>query len=128
MVEKFERCWLDMRRMNLEREMNTVNMVSFVERIMPGTQRREWVIWSEKYRNSTDLFEKLMEFLLREKRVLEYMDSSVRCNASNKFCHNAISQVANEGSDGSVASVIKKLQEDQSELKQCLKSINTVHT
>ena len=78
MVEKFERCWLDMRRMNLEREMNTVNMVSFVERIMPGTQRREWVIWSEKYRNSTDLFEKLMEFLLREKRVLEYMDGFKR--------------------------------------------------
>ena len=51
------------------------------------------------------------------------MDSSVRCNASNKFCHNAISQVANEGSDGSVASVIKKLQEDQSELKQCLNQL-----
>ncbi|XP_045127294.1 uncharacterized protein LOC123513898 [Portunus trituberculatus] len=123
MVEKFERCWLDMRRMNLEREMNTVNMVSFVERIMPGTQRREWVIWSEKYRNSTDLFERLMEFLLREKRVLEYMDSSVRCNASNKICHNAISQVDKEGSDGGMTSIIKKLQEDQNEMKQCLNQL-----
>ena len=52
MIERFERCWLDMKRMRLEREMNTASMVSFVEKIMPATQRHEWVIASEKHRNS----------------------------------------------------------------------------
>ena len=81
--------------------MNTTSMVSFVEKIMPGTQRREWVIASEKHRNSVNILKLLMEFLFREKRVLEYMDSSVRPNVSYRFvCHTANSEIVDKSRRG----------------------------
>ena len=120
-VEKLERCWLDMKRMSLEKEMNTTSMVSFIEKIMPSTQKREWVLWSEQYRNSGNLFEKLLEFLLRERKVMEYMDSSVRACASSRVCHNADSEVMEGNSD--MTSTIHKLKQEQSEMRQCLNQL-----
>ena len=47
MVDKVERCWLDMKRRDLEDEMNTTSMCSYIERVLPSTQKREWVIFSD---------------------------------------------------------------------------------
>lgn len=64
--------------MNLTTEMNTSNMVSHIEKILPLTQKREWVIIAENIANSDQIFCELLKFLLREKRVLEYMESGIR--------------------------------------------------
>ncbi|KAK3882458.1 hypothetical protein Pcinc_013165 [Petrolisthes cinctipes] len=77
-VDKIETCWLDLKKMNLTAEMNTSNMVSHIEKILPSTQKREWVIVAENIANSDQIFPELLKFLLREKRVLEYMDSGIR--------------------------------------------------
>ena len=40
MVNKVERCWLDLKKMNLDKEMNSVHMVSHIERVLPALQKR----------------------------------------------------------------------------------------
>ena len=41
LVNTVERCWLDLKKINLEREMNTSTMTSYVERLLPSIQKRE---------------------------------------------------------------------------------------
>lgn len=41
MVEKIERCWLDLRRSSLKDEMNTASMVSYVEKVLPSIKKRD---------------------------------------------------------------------------------------
>ncbi|KAK4290852.1 hypothetical protein Pmani_028375 [Petrolisthes manimaculis] len=119
MVEKVERCWLDLKRMNLASEMNTSNTVSHIEKILPMTQKREWVILAEDITDPQKIFEELLEFLLKEKRVLEYMDSSIRSTVSLEKV-NIHSINGSHGPDlgvpnGSceIVEAIKKLQENQ---------------
>ena len=45
LVNTVERCWLDLKKMNLEKEMNTSTMTSHVERLLPTIQKREWTIY-----------------------------------------------------------------------------------
>lgn len=65
-VDKIETCWLDLKEMNLTAEMNTSSMVSRIEKILPLTQKREWVIIAENIANSDKIFCELLKFLLRE--------------------------------------------------------------
>lgn len=37
MIETVERCFLDLRRMNLQSEINSTNVLGLVERVMPQT-------------------------------------------------------------------------------------------
>ncbi|CAC5377182.1 unnamed protein product [Mytilus coruscus] len=39
LVETVEKCWLDLKRMNLEAEMNTATMVSQIEKLLPPIQK-----------------------------------------------------------------------------------------
>ena len=41
-VDIVERCWLDLKRLDLESEMNTTTMISQIERLLPSLQKREW--------------------------------------------------------------------------------------
>ena len=124
MVEKVEHCFLDLKKMGLEREMNSTSMVSYIERVLPDRQKREWVLYSEKHKNDKDLFMLLMDFLLREKRVLEYMDADIRSSkASAKgACNSTAGQIIPEKED-SVCLAISKLTEDQSEMRVTLSSL-----
>ena len=64
-----------------------------------------------------------MEYLFREKRILEYMDSSVRSNVSYRsVCHNANCEIVDESRED-MTITIQKLQEDQIELRQCLNQL-----
>ena len=44
LVNTIERCRLDLKKLKLEREMNTSTMTSHVERLLPPIQKREWTI------------------------------------------------------------------------------------
>ncbi|KAK3108518.1 hypothetical protein FSP39_009688 [Pinctada imbricata] len=79
-VETVERCYLDLKRMNLEREMNSATMISEIEKILPSLQKREWILQKQKH-GLTD-FGSLLIFLLDEKIAMEYMMSEIRSTQS----------------------------------------------
>lgn len=122
MVEKIERCWLDLKRSNLEDEMNTASKVSCVEKVLPSIKKREWVMCAEIHRNSPELFKWLMDFLLKEKRVLEYLDSNLRAGSISQktMCHSAVGEVKEDGKLEEIIKAVRKLGEDQSEIRQCI--------
>ena len=68
--------------------MNTTSMVTMIEKLLPKTQKREWVTRMDRRQssetNENSIFEALLSYLQQEKRVIEYMDNDVRgCHASN---------------------------------------------
>ena len=80
-----ERCWLDLKRMDLSEEMNTVTMVSMIERLLPSTQRREWVLKMDSNgKDSKGMFENLLQYILQEKRILEYLENDVRSSGKSR--------------------------------------------
>ena len=121
MVNKVERCWLDLKKMNLGKEMNSVHMVSHIERVLPAMQKREWVIVAQ----DTDdhlLFESLIKFLLKEKEVLEYLNANVRLPKSTvKSVVNAVDVQVSEGvniSESSLRNVIQDLEAKQEKIER----------
>ncbi|XP_068235508.1 uncharacterized protein [Palaemon carinicauda] len=124
MVERVERCWLDLQKMDLEGEMNTFNTVSYIEKLLPITQKREWVQIAEEHRSSTELFKHLMAFMLKEKRVLEYINSDIRTCSSTRICHNISGQVNKEDMIAS----IKGIPEKHNELLQRVDQLTQIVT
>jgi hypothetical protein len=80
MIETVEICWLDLKRLNLESEMNTTTMISDIEKLLPELQKREWTL--QKPLNAK--FAHLKDFLVKEKKAIEYMNEDVRCNSNPK--------------------------------------------
>ncbi|KAK3097424.1 hypothetical protein FSP39_009560 [Pinctada imbricata] len=80
MVDVIENCWLDLRKAGLESEMNTSTMVSQIEKLLPSVQKKEWVIMKQQLKSSEyrEIFKSFLEFLLREKMALEYMENEFR--------------------------------------------------
>ena len=76
MIETVENCWLDLKRMNLQSEMDTTSMLSTIEKLLPEVQKREWTL--QKPENSK--FSKLLDFLIKEKNAIEYMSDEIRCD------------------------------------------------
>lgn len=138
MVEKVERCWLDLKRMNLTAEMKTSNTVSHIEKTLPMTQKREWVLLAEDITDPDKIFDELLKFLLKEKRVLEYMESSIRVtgNADRSNVHNVTgsltSDLGAQGDSGDIIKAIKMLQENQEcqskKLEQCMTNLTNIAT
>lgn len=129
MIETVERCFLDLKRMGLQAEMSSTNVLGLVERVMPPTQKREWVavmdeITVKKTGCSVD-FEKLLEYLQTQRRRSEYMGSSIR-NVSNKSSVNNMSGV--EVSDPGLHSMIKDLHINQSNMEKQLLNVTKTLT
>ena len=90
-VNVLERAWLDMSKLNLQSEMNTTSMVTLVEGILPRRLLHDWVKVSESVDDKSVLFERLLEFLLQEKRICQYMASDDRSNKVKS--HNGKSDI-----------------------------------
>ncbi|XP_068245411.1 uncharacterized protein [Palaemon carinicauda] len=65
--------------MSLASELNTANMTSQIEKLLPPTQKHEWVKLAECVDNR-DLFGKLLEYLLSEKKSMKYLNANIRSN------------------------------------------------
>ena len=82
LVKLLEKCWLDLKRMKLECEMDTATMTSYVERLLPPLQKREWTKLKQQRRSTDEYygkkFEPLLEFLILEKDAVEYMKQEIR--------------------------------------------------
>ena len=86
--------WLDLQRMDLSEEMDTVTMVSMIEKLLPPIQKREWIIHVDTNRlNSKGLFEELLQYLLWEKRVIEYTEHDLRTDKSRTFHPATVNQL-----------------------------------
>ena len=77
MIDTVETCYLDLKKVKLQAEMSSTNVLGMVERVMLLTQKREWVAVMDDNGCSLD-FDKLLEYLLTQKRKIEYMGSAVR--------------------------------------------------
>ena len=82
--------------------MNTTSMVTMIERLLPRTQKREWVTRMDQIQTSesrySSTFETLLSYLLQEKIVIEFMDSDVRGSTSShvKQLNQTMAQVIEE--------------------------------
>ena len=85
MIETIENCWLDLKRMNLEAEMDTTSMLSTVEKLLPEVQKREWTLQkpSSSHDDRSSKFSHLLAFLIREKTAIEYMSDDLRNDRSS---------------------------------------------
>ncbi|XP_068233730.1 uncharacterized protein [Palaemon carinicauda] len=83
MVDKIEQCYLYLDQMSLASELNTANMTSQIEKLLPPTQKREWVKLAECVGNR-DLFGKLLEYFMSEKKSMKYLNANIRSNNNIK--------------------------------------------
>ena len=79
-VNIIERAFLDLKRLNLEKEMSSVSILSMIEKILPLDQKREWIKLYKNLENKEDAFIKLLKYLISEKEILEHMDKDIRSN------------------------------------------------
>ena len=70
MIDTVETCYPNLKKMKLRAEMTSTNVLGMVERVMPLTQKREWVAVMDDNGCSQD-FDKLLEYLLTQKRRIE---------------------------------------------------------
>ena len=91
LINTAERCWFDLRKLNLEQEMNTSTMTSVVEKLLPNTQKRECSLYKQNNQpslseipalgdNFQGKFGLLLKYLLKERDALEYMNERIREN------------------------------------------------
>lgn len=124
MVDQVEQCWLDLKKINLNEELNTAHVVSHIERVLPTLQKREWVIKAEEVSATSDLFPTLLKFLQRERKVLEYMNSSIRSTGSDKISVHHVNNSADNNMNSDMITLIKQMKEEQQlknkDLESCI--------
>ena len=129
MVETVERSWLSLKQMKMEREMDTTTMVSQIERLLPPTQKREWVLRKHRSSSSGDpQFPPFLEFLLEEKLALEYMQDELRQSQSSSRSQIHTAQIedvidGNNQKDESIESLKTQMAEVVQGLAQVTKAI-----
>ena len=79
LVDIVEKGYQDLKRMNVEKEMSNATTVSFIEERLPRLIRREWSLKvSQERAEDTNHFSALMEFLLEQRRAIEYEIMDIR--------------------------------------------------
>ena len=116
MIETVEMCWLDLKRLNLESEMNTTTMISDIERLLPELQKREWTL--KKPVNTT--FADLKDFLIKEKQAIEYMNEDVRSNSKPKGRVNLAGVSETMESSNVIINLLEKQLESHNQLMKIM--------
>jgi hypothetical protein len=129
MVETVETCWLDLKRMKLESEMNTATMISQIEKLLPPLQKREWALRKQRFQLKTRTgFHDFFQFLLEEKNAIEYMQDDMReCGNSRGKAHSVITTINQDDvKDGIVNTLQMQMQENQNMMKQVVEGLTQV--
>ena len=101
-----------LKKVHLSDELNTVNVVSHIEKVLPSRQKREWAIKAEVSVTSK-LFPELLKFLQEERKVLEYMNSNVRnSSGDSKVTVHDINGTFENNTDLDLLKLVKKMRED----------------
>lgn len=90
MIKVVERPWLDIMKIGLESEMKTASMDTLVERLLPNALKRAWVLNTQNIADPSDLFESLLNFLLTETKVCEYLESDLRSISTKVTIHSVM--------------------------------------
>lgn len=127
MVDQVEQCSLDLKKVNLSDELNTANVVSNIERVLPSLQKREWVKRAETVSTTNQLFPELLKFLKEEKRVLEYMNSNVRISNGDEVSVHSVNNTSGNGAESDLLNLVRKMSSDQQaknrEFESCIVSL-----
>ena len=137
MVDVVERCWLDLKRLDLETEMNTTTMISQIERLLPSIQKREWSLQKHRAEAKKHLvkFPDFLHFLLEEKQAMEYMEDDMRemnpLSITKGKIHNAMGSVEEEftsenSNDDSTCLLQNQIQENQKAIQQVIEGLAQV--
>ena len=124
-----ERGWLDMCKLDLKSEMNNTTVISQVEKLLPPTLKREWVLKASESQSDKD-FGTLLEFLKRERKVIEYVQEGVRSSATvDKVAVHSVTHEDHHYSDN-LSEVIKQLKENQEvqqrQLNECIVNMSQI--
>ena len=122
MVDTVENCWLEMQRLDLKAEMSNVTIVSEIEKLLPKTILREWVIQKEEFQLSTskDQFPDFLKFLLRERMAIEYMSKGSMRKSKELKANTNLVERGNEESK-SESSTIELLLQSQKQSEEALR-------
>lgn len=71
-VNTIERCWLDLKKLNLESELSNNTNLVMIEKLLPPNLKREWIIIYKSLNPEDPAFPKLMEFMIRERSILRH--------------------------------------------------------
>ncbi|XP_056001715.1 uncharacterized protein LOC130048707 [Ostrea edulis] len=132
MVETVEGCWLILKRMGLEREMNTATMICEIEKLLPSIQKREWALRKLKIK-STD-FSEFLRFLLDEKTAIEYMTSDIRGSETDSVSRKGrihtmtnLQEEKNDKVDNAFVNVIQsQMQQNEQKMQQVIDGLAQV--
>ncbi|XP_063591692.1 uncharacterized protein LOC134768817 [Penaeus indicus] len=143
MVDKIEQNFLYLDQLGLSSELNTANMTSQIEKLLPPTQKREWIKIAENV-EPVELFKKLLEYLLGERKSLKYLIASVRNPVNTKARvnyavynqdrissdHTEESEIMKRLSDvekavTNINNLVIKLTEEKSEEKRSIGTLST---
>jgi len=88
LVDVIEKCYLDLVRANMESEICNSTIVSLIEEKLPPTIKTMWCLdISDKETEIEDSnkFPKMLEFMLKHKRAIEYGSSDLRTTGKVHF-------------------------------------------
>ncbi|XP_066941064.1 uncharacterized protein [Macrobrachium rosenbergii] len=119
LVNTVERGWLDMCKLDLKSEINNTTVISLVEKLLPPTLKREWVLKASESQSEKE-FGKLLEFLEKERKVVEYVQEGVRSSttADRAAVHSATHE--DRCYSDNLNEAIKQLRENQESQQQQL--------
>ncbi|XP_064105892.1 uncharacterized protein LOC135215277 [Macrobrachium nipponense] len=129
LVNTVERGWLDMCKLDLKSEMNNTTVISLVEKLLPPTLKREWVLKASESQSEKE-FGKLLEFLEKERKVIEYVQEGVRSSTTTDRAavHNATHE--DHCYSDNLNEAIKQLRENQEsqqqQLNECIVNMNQI--
>ena len=86
LVDVFERSYNDLTKVGMEREISNTRVVGDIERRLPPIVRREWSssLYDDKSEvDRSDRFPALLQFLVKEKKSVEYELSDIRSLATH---------------------------------------------
>lgn len=118
MVDIVEKAYLDLEKLNLSGEMNTVTMVSQIEKLLPLAQKREWVKILQKITDKDKMFCELLNYLLKEKEALEYMDADVR--VTGNYSKVQVHAMNLDSEPDPLSTALTELQSKQNKMEECL--------
>ena len=98
-VDTIERCYRDLQRISMESEICNSTIVSLIEERLPGTIKTAWCLEVSDRESTIDdnnKFPKILEFMLKHRRAIEYGSSELRSVKSVNFALHLSQSVSQE--------------------------------
>ena len=78
MVDIIEGSYLDLKKLNVQHEMNTTSMLGQFERKMPPTRLHEWALIKQTHLAGESQFEGFLKYIKLQRNAMEYTEKDLR--------------------------------------------------